>query len=198
MAELTPAEAEAAELIESTYTKYGEGSLSCECGYMKTFIISARSLEDHSTIKWAEKIIRHSRYGHSTPRKVVYAPNAVTVTVMEPTRTTNRKEHYNDYTPTTEEVRDAYLRARYHMGGAIGGRGSDHRAIPHEFNRWLADTLAKHDTEVAATIAEMVRWGRVPPVDSYAANVITSVANWILDPPELVKAPWMKKENDNG
>lgn len=96
----------------------------------------------------------------------------------------------DEYTPTTEDVRWAYsIDAEWEHRDPINA-GANRKLHRRQFDRWLADTLARHDAEVAATIAEMVRWGRVPPVDSYAADVITAVADWILDPPDWVDAPW--------
>jgi len=91
MVELTPAEAEAAELIESTYAKYGKGFLSCSCG-MEWVYVTESFNGDAIRIRLVRDTIKHARTKHTVPYAVVFT--AVPVTVMEATRTINRKEHH--------------------------------------------------------------------------------------------------------
>lgn len=91
MAELTPADAEAAELIETTYAKYGEGALSCSCCWYKEIYIVSRFIGDADHIRWVRDMIEHARTEHDAPCEVVFTPRPVTV--MDATRTTDRKEH---------------------------------------------------------------------------------------------------------
>lgn len=94
----------------------------------------------------------------------------------------------DEYTPTTGDVRDAYLRARYYLDNAPEG-AEGYRAVPLGFDRWLA----KHDAEVAATIADRVRRNCTPSVEALSADdyhLIYAVADWIENPPEWIDAPW--------
>lgn len=90
MVELTPAEAEAAELIESTYSRYGSGSLSCSCGREMVYVMES-SIGDADYIRWARGLIEHARTKHTVPYAVVFTPRPVTV--MEATSTIDRKEN---------------------------------------------------------------------------------------------------------
>lgn len=85
----------------------------------------------------------------------------------------------DEYTPTTEEVRDGYRRARYYLD--YQQEDADrHRSGAGEFDRWLA----QHDAEVAATTvdATAMKEGYGGPLQSKPGHYLGSRGSrWELD-----------------
>lgn len=70
--------AEAAELIESTYSQHGSGVLSCRCGDWETWIDGSSSLMP-LVVSQVAGLYYHSRIYHQVPHAIIFTKTIVVV-----------------------------------------------------------------------------------------------------------------------
>ena len=100
----------------------------------------------------------------------------------------------SEYTPTTDEVRDAFA------GKSKGYANSSHyERQGSEFDRWLiairadaaAQVVPQPNRDVLAQVAGMIRRNCTPSTEAYQRGgdaLIYAVADWVENPPEWVLA----------